>query len=246
MQSKVITSTCLPHLNAERIKHSRIKFMRTVFSAALVSFLTASCAQDSHSLMPEKSASGTATSTTSIAHNKPMENTPQNAAPVIPQMTAEEASKRMLDLIGNIKTAEDFSAEKLGKAMGLKVYLDDENPRKYGVGAKITDDWFFNISVILSKEDSKLGRLIFSFDDQTHNYADMTPVCQVDLDAYKKRLAELGFQSEAYYGEHNRLIYWNFSRDNIDLQISFNGESMEKVKHSCVSILVVDVVQRAS
>ncbi|MFZ6743054.1 hypothetical protein ACO0LC_07525 [Undibacterium sp. JH2W] len=246
MQFQAFASSSLPAPSYEQVKHSRIKLIRVIISTALAGFLTASCAQSVNPLTHEKNSSVTVSSSSSIANNKSMENTLQNAALDFPTMTAEEASRRMLDLIGNIKTAEDFSAKKLEIAMGLKVYFDDKNLRKYGVGAKITDTWFFNISVILSKEDSKRGRLIFSFDDQTHNYADMTPVCQVDLDAYKKRLTELGFQSEAYYGEHNRLIYWNFSRDNIDLQISFNGESMEKVKHNCVSILVVDVVQRDS
>jgi|GEM_PF-777695 len=241
MQSKVIVSSSLHVLGAEQVRRSRIKVVRKIFSTALLTFLATSCAQGLGPLAHEKNSSNTSSPATSIVNTKSMENTPQKAAPVIPQMAAEEASRRMLDLLGNIKTAEDFSAKNLEAAMGLKVYLDDKNPRKYGVGAKITDTWFFNISVILNKEDSKRGRLIFSFDDQTHSDADMTPVCQVDFDAYSKRLTELGFQSEPYYGEHNRLVFWNFSRENIHLQISFHGESMAKVKHNCVSMLVVDV-----
>ncbi|PXX43849.1 hypothetical protein [Undibacterium pigrum] len=246
MQSKVIASSSLPVPGAAQVKRSRIKIVRKFFSTALLTFLAASSSQAFDSLTHEKKPSNTSSPATSVVTNKSMENTHPNAAPVIPQMTAEEASRRMLDLLGNIKTAEGFSAKNLEAAMGLKVYLDDKNPRKYGVGAKITDTWFFNISVILNKDDSKRGRLIFSFDDQTHSAADMTPVCQVDFDAYSKRLTELGFQSEPYYGEHNRLVFWNFSRDNIHLQISFQGESMAKVQHNCVSMLVVDVVHGGS
>lgn len=242
MQSKTNTSSPLSVPNAEQVKRGRIKIVSKFFSTALLTFLAASCAQAFDSLTHEKKPSNISSPATSVVTNKSMENTPQKAASVIPQMAAEEASRRMLDLLGNIKTAEDFSTKNLEAAMGLKVYFDDKNPRKYGVGAKITDTWFFNLSVILNKEDSKRGRLIFSFDDQTHSDADMTPVCQVDFDAYSKRLTELGFQSEPYYGEHNRLVFWNFSRENIHLQISFQGESMAKVKHNCVSMLVVDVV----
>lgn len=170
-----------------------------------------------------------------------METSHQNVSPEVPQMSAEEISKRMLDLIGKIKTAEDISAKNLEMATGLKVYFDTANSREYGTGAKITDIWFFNISVISSDKEDKPSRLIFSFDDQTHSDADMTAICQIDFDAYAKRLTESGFQSEPYYGEHNRLIYWNFSRGKVRLQISIRGESKEKAMHNCVSMIVIDV-----
>ncbi|MBI1771678.1 MAG: hypothetical protein HYR68_04920 [Burkholderiales bacterium] len=153
-----------------------------------------------------------------------METNQQNASPDIPQMTAEEISKRMLDLIGKIKTAEDISAKNLEIATGLKVYFDPVNSKEYS-----------------SNKVGKPSRLIFSFDDQTHSDADMTAICQVDFDAYAKRLTELGFESKPYYGEHNRLIYWNFSRGKVELQISIRGESDKKVTHNCVSMIVIDV-----
>jgi len=170
-----------------------------------------------------------------------METSHQNVTPEVPQMSAEEISKRMLDLIDKIKTAEDISANNLEIATGLKVYFDPENSRKYGTGAKITDIWFFNIAVTSSHTEGKLSSLVFSFDDQTHSHADMTAICQIDFDAYAKRLTESGFQSTPYYGEHNRLIYWNFTRDKVRLQIFINGESKEKATHKCVSMITIDI-----
>ncbi|MBI3730407.1 MAG: hypothetical protein HY254_19025 [Burkholderiales bacterium] len=241
MQSSTIASSSSHPPNAELAKHRRINTFRIVFASALITLLTTSCAQSPGALAQGNSSSVTASSSTSIANKKPMETNQQNASPDIPQMTAEEISKRMLDLIGKIKTAEDISAKNLEIATGLKVYFDPVNSKEYGTGAKITDTWFFNITVISSNKEGKPSRLIFSFDDQTHSDADMTAICQVDFDAYAKRLTELGFESKPYYGEHNRLIYWNFSRGKVELQISIRGESDKKVTHNCVSMIVIDV-----
>ena len=242
MQSSTIASSSYPpQKNAESAKHRRMNTIRKVFASALLTLLTTSCTQSPGALTQRNSSSGTASSSTSIANKKSMETNHQNACPEVPQMNAEEVSKRMLDLIGKIKTAEDISAKNLEIATGLKVYVNADNPGKYATGAKITDTWFFNIKVISGSKDGKASRLIFSFDDQTHSGADMTSICKVDFDAYKKRLTEFGFQSEPYYGEHNRLIYWNFSRGKVELQISIRGESDENVKHNCVSMIVIDV-----
>ncbi len=227
--------------NAESAKHRRMNTIRLVFASALLAMLTTSCAQSRDAPAQGNNSSGTASSSTSIANKKSMETNHQNASPEVPQMTAEEISRRMLDLIGRIKTAEDISAKNLEIATGLKVYVNADNLSKYATGAKITDTWFVNIKVISGSKDGKASRLIFSFDDQTHSGADMTSICKVDFDAYKKRLTEFGFQSEPYYGEHNRLIYWNFSRGKVELQISIRGESDENVKHDCVSMIVIDV-----
>lgn len=170
-----------------------------------------------------------------------MDTTQQTAAPTFQVMTAEEISHRMLDLIGKIKTAEDVSLKNLETATGLKAYQDADNPNEYGVVAKITDTWFFNITVISGVKTGKRSRLLFSFIDQTHSDASMSDICQVDFAAYTKRLTELGFQSKPYYGEHNRLIYWYFTRDKISVQIAIRGENKEKVTHDCVSKIDIEI-----
>lgn len=169
-----------------------------------------------------------------------METSDQNASSNVTHMTAEDISKRMLDLIGKIKTAEDFSAKNLEITTGLKVYFDQVNPKEYGTGAKITDTWFFNITVISGIKEGERSRLLFSFDDQTHSHADMTPICKVDFEAYTKRLDELGFQRKPVYGEHGRLSTWRFSRDEIVIQVDIRGESKEKPDHDCVSMITIN------
>ncbi|MCH8622827.1 hypothetical protein [Undibacterium sp. TS12] len=222
-------------------KHHRINTIRVILSSALLTFLTASCAQSHDPAAQGNHSSGNATSSTSTANKKSMETTHQNASTATPHITAEDISTRMLGLIASIKTAGDLSANKLETATGLKVYVNPDNPGKFAAGAKITDTWFVNIKVIKGSTAGTSSRLMFSFDDQTNSNADMAAVCQVDFDAYAKRLTELGFQSTPYHGEHNRLIHWNFTRDKVALQISIRGESNDKVNHKCVSMIVADI-----
>jgi hypothetical protein len=225
--------------NAESAKHRRMNTPRLVFASALLAMLTTSCAQSRDAPAQGNNSSGTVSSSTSIANKESMETNYQNASPEVPQMTAEEISRRMLDLIGKIKTAEDFSAKNLEMATGLKVYFDPINSREYGTGAKITDTWFFNITVILGSKDSERSRLLFTFDDQTHSHADMTPICKIDFVAYAKRLNEFGFQQKPVYGEHGRLGTWRFSRDEIVIHMDIRGESKERPNHDCVSMITI-------
>lgn len=240
MQSSTIASSSSHPPNAESAKHRRINTLRIVFASVILTLLTTSCAQSHDAQAHGNSSSGTTSSSTSIANKKPMETTNQNASPEVPQMTAEEVSKRMLDLIGKIKTAEDISAKNLEIATGLKVYFDPVNSKEYGTGAKITDTWFFNITVISGSKDGERSRLLFSFDDQTHSHAAMTPICKVDFDAYAKRLNEFGFQRQPVYGEHGRLSSWRFSRDEIVIHVDIRGESKEKPNHDCVSMITIN------
>lgn len=203
--------------------------------------LSIGCALLSFVVYAAEPAVGTPSSSTSIKDKKPMDTKQQTAKAAVPVMSAEEISHRMLDLIANLKTADYISFKNLEIATGLKVYQDADNPNRYMTGAKITDTWFFNITVISGVTTGERSRLIFSFDDQTDSSASMTPICQVDFNAYKKRLTELGFQSKPYYAEHNRLISWDFTRDKVYIGISIRGENKEKVSHDCVSMIELSI-----
>ena len=210
-----------------------------VLSSLLLTVLTTACAQNHD--VPVQHSSDTASSSTSHANKPPMETTQNNTTPAAPRMTAEEISHRMLDLIANLKTADDISAKNLETIFGLKVYQHAKKTNQYETGAKITDTWSFSITVISGVKEGKPSQLSFSFDDQTDSSASMTEICQVDFDAYAKRLAELGFESKPYHGEHNRLISWYFTRGKVSLHIYIRGENGEKVTHHCVSMINIQI-----
>jgi hypothetical protein len=155
-------------------------------------------------------------------------------------ISAEDISKRVLKLVASVTNAEDISPENIERITGLKIDVSQSNPNEYGTGGKITDTWFYNLGALSNNKGSKPDRVMFSFDDQTNNYADMTPVCSLDFNAYSKQLTEDGYAAKPVHGEHDRISYWDFSRGKVSVQVYVRGESDEKVDHDCVSKLIIN------
>lgn len=81
---------------------------------------------------------------------------------------------------------------------------------------------------------------MFSFDDESRANADMTPICALDFDDYAAALEAAGFRSKANRGPHDRVLYWDFSREDVSVQIYVRGESDAKADHACVSKLIIN------
>lgn len=166
-----------------------------------------------------------------------------------PDLKAEEISNRLIALIKTIKTKEDISPGNIERAMQIKVQFDKKNRQDYGLSGLVKGEskWAYNLSAYPypSKDNKETDTLNFSFnylnDDEKSGRDDYAPVCAIDFDSYSKELKNAGFTSEPYYGEHNRLLWWNFSRGAVSVQISANGENNTRPKHQCVSMLTVSV-----
>ncbi|MFS8137235.1 MAG: hypothetical protein ACMG50_03810, partial [Thermomonas sp.] len=84
----------------------------------------------------------------------------------------------------------------------------------------------------------KPRRLELSFDKQTEDSIDLTPICQLDYDSYSKFLTDAGFSKAPFHAEHGRLSSVNFVRGPVAVDINPIGDG----KHSCVSILTIEVM----
>lgn len=164
-------------------------------------------------------------------------------------LKAEEISRRMIELIKSIKTDQDISPENIERMMKAKIIFDKENRQNYGFGGKIEGfrKWAYNLSVYSNPNDENKtsSALNFSFnylnDDEKSERDDYAPVCKVDFDAYGKALKDAGFSSAPYYGEHGRLLWWNFARGAVSVQIIAYGENDQRPNRQCVSMLTVSV-----
>lgn len=164
-------------------------------------------------------------------------------------LTAEEISSRMIELIKSIKNKEDITPESVERVMKIKVKFDEKKLQSYGFGGNIkgTSKWGYNLSAYSypGKEKQETDSLNFSFnpliDEESVKRDDYVPVCAVDFDAYSKELIDAGYSSVPYYGEHNRLLWWNFSRGTVSVQITAYGESEKQPNHQCVNMLVINV-----
>ncbi len=154
--------------------------------------------------------------------------------------TAEDISRRMLTLVTQIRSREDIAPARIEEITGIKVNFSNSDAKQYGFGAALNNEWVYNL-ISLSGPNGDPDRLMFSFDDQTHDNADMAPVCALDFDDYAKPLIDAGFSSKPSLGRHEQVEYWDFKRDDVSVQIYTRRESEAKADHACVSMLIVNV-----
>lgn len=166
--------------------------------------------------------------------------------PTRPDLSSEDISNRIIKLIESLKNSDHISPENIKHVMKIKVDFNKDNRREYGFGGNITNtSWRYNLSAYLlpTGNGKKPDTLLFTFDNPAEN-ADMKPICSIDFDKYRRDLKKAGFSAEPYYGEHGGLLWWNFSRDGIFVQISPNGESDKFTDHLCVKTLIVNVGEK--
>ncbi len=164
---------------------------------------------------------------------------PQMNASTLPT-TAEDIGRRVLTLVTQIRSREDIAPARIEEITGIKVNFSNSDAKQYGFGAALNNEWVYNL-ISLSGPNGDPDRLMFSFDDQTHDNADMAPVCALDFDDYAKPLIDAGFSSKPSLGRHEQVEYWDFKRDDVSVQIYTRRESEAKADHACVSMLIVNV-----
>ena len=81
---------------------------------------------------------------------------------------------------------------------------------------------------------------MFSFDDETRDNADMAPIAALDFDDYAATLRAAGYAASPARGKHEQILYWDFSRDDVSVQIYVRGENDAKAAHACVSKLIIN------
>ncbi|TXH72584.1 MAG: hypothetical protein E6Q88_06090 [Lysobacteraceae bacterium] len=153
---------------------------------------------------------------------------------------AEDIGNRVLKLIDSIHGRDDLAPAHIEQVTGIKVNFNPDDANEYGFGGDLTEDWVYNLVSLTETDGSKPSRLMFSFDDQTRAYADMTPICAMDFDDYAKAMTAAGFSSAPAYGKHQNILYWDFARDKVNVQVYIRGESDAKPTHSCVSKMIIN------
>lgn len=155
-------------------------------------------------------------------------------------ISAEDISRHMLRLFTNVRGPDDITPARIRELTGIEVRYGNDDPKQYGFGEAVDDTWVYNL-VSLPGPDGKPNRLMFSFDDQTHNHADMAPVCALGFDDYAKALTDAGFSSRPSLGRLDQVEYWEYTRDNVTVQVHVRGQSEARADRLCVSMMIVNV-----
>jgi len=152
---------------------------------------------------------------------------------------AADIGKRVLKLVEHIRSADDIAPARIEQLTGMKVEFNPDDANEYGFGGQLTDAWAYNL-ISLPDGDAKPTRLMFSFDDESRANADMAPICALDFDAYAETLAAAGYQATPSPGKHGEVSLWDFTRDDVTVQVYVRGENDDKADHACVSKLIIN------
>ena len=144
----------------------------------------------------------------------------QDAAPLRPKLTAEQALTRLLELIRTSRYVSDFTPERVSQVMGVETEFAKNGTGEYGYGEQITSDWLQNFGM-----EKTLDRFMFSFDPvKPGTSPDMTDICQLDFEKFSAELETMGFSKTPHYDSppftlieedrlpHGRLMDYTFER----------------------------------
>jgi len=160
----------------------------------------------------------------------------QSASP----SSAEDIGRRVLRLVENVRSPDDLAPARIEQLTGLKIEFNPDDAREYGTGGQLTDAWAYNLVSLPQIGEAKPSRLMFSFDDETGEHADMGPISALDFDDYAAALAAAGFRPTPVHGRLGNILHWDFARDDVTVQVYVRGENDEKAEHACVSRLIIN------
>jgi hypothetical protein len=176
------------------------------------------------------------------SQNRSGQEATMTAAPQTPSpLTGEDVSRRVLKLIGSLRSNADLTVEHLEQHTGLSMQRAANGDGSFGTGARIDANWSYNLFVSPVLGEPR-NQLTFDFARNGDPAAPMTPVCGMDFDDYARELKRMGFQDSAVRAEHGRISYWNF-RGPVTLRVFVEGESNEspeKIGHQCVKTITVE------
>lgn len=165
----------------------------------------------------------------------PME---ERSSTLQPKLSAEAVLGKILELIRGSKSVREFTAERLTAVTGLPMNFDGA---RYGAGETLTPEWRYGFYV---NPDAMNGPLfMFDFDPVDSNATPpATPICKPDFDAFARELEGMGFEQKVRYGEHNRIVAYDFYRDTMWVSVSVQGiadETTGRISNLCVRHITI-------
>lgn len=179
--------------------------------------------------------------TSSMSRSVDADRNGSNATTIHPKLNAEQALTRLLGLIRNSRSLQDFTPKRLQDLMGTAISYANNGDDRYGFGELITSQWSYGFGVDRSLKNGP--RFEFSFNETVPGASfPMTGICQIDFERFKTELEAMGFSSESRYGLHGALSNFTFFRPNLYIEVYPEGEandSIEKISHRCVKMVLI-------
>lgn len=137
-----------------------------------------------------------------------------------PTLDAEQALTRLLTLIRETRSVEEFSPQRLAAAFGVPVSVFE--PGYWGYGEQFSPDWSYSIEM---REKIKIGpRFSFGFNSGPGAPPPIDALCGLDYARFTAGLEAMGFDRKPYRGEYGRFINDWFERPGMRVAVYPIGE----------------------
>lgn len=160
-------------------------------------------------------------------------------APATEAFTAEQLLLGVLELIKNLDKADQLTLGRLSEAMRQPARAF--GPGHAGYGGRLTDHWSFALE--LKRAETKRARLDLDFIDTTPEQSSVaTDICALDFIRFASALKAAGFMQTTIYGEHGRIAYEMFARQDLGVVVDTAGEASTTsilTAHRCVRHVTV-------
>jgi hypothetical protein len=197
------------------------------------------CVRERRNVLPQASVVSDDRMAVTADKEKAMPSEKDDLSMYAPTKTPQQVSDLLIAFIDSIAGADDLLPSQIEQATGLRVNVHPQRPNRFGFHGMVDADWNYGVRSLPDSDNDSARTLMFYFNNPANNSADMTPICDPDFETYKARLIAIGFQPEPAYGEHGRLLYWDFRRGMVSVQVHVRGESREKAGHHCVPMMLI-------
>lgn len=158
--------------------------------------------------------------------------------------SATALGERVLGLILDARSREDFAADRLQARIGLPVEVAEPG-RDYGSQGALAGGWDYALRTMPPLPGEPVDRLLFQLQPQpaparpAFSEVDMTPVC-IPFATWRDRLAGAGFAERRLRERHGMRDYWVFTRGDIGATV-YVGEAHggDAQATACVSMIVL-------
>lgn len=153
-----------------------------------------------------------------------------------PRLDAPQALQRVLDLIDDSHGLADLTPAHISQVMGIPMETARDGSARYGFGEALDTQWTYGVGLDATTPDA--SRFEFAFNPSQAD-APMTPICQMDYDAFTAKLEAMGFTRTPYRAEHGRFVKEWFDKPGLRVSVYPQGETAEAAAHRCVRMVTI-------
>jgi hypothetical protein len=150
----------------------------------------------------------------------------------------------VLHLLEGLHGPADIAPDRLEAAFGAPVESDPADPATYGIGEALDARWILNLVSIPGPRGSAPTRLIFSCDDQTGRYDDLSALAGLDVGRWHAALTAAGYAARPDIGPRGAFYGMVFERDAVRLELQLRGQPGQDPRQFSVTMIVIDTEAR--